>query len=64
MWDIKQQAPKTNKTEKNKPIDTDNRMMVTRGDGAWGWAKWEKWVDGMVMEGNWTSGGEHADVEL
>ena len=33
MWAIKQKA--TNEQTKQKLIDTDNRMVVTRGKGGW-----------------------------
>ena len=52
----------------NKNIDTENRLVVTRGDGVQVWAKWMKGVKCMVMDGNYTCGGDHSvifgDVDL
>ena len=50
-----------NKPNKNKHVDTENRVVVTEGKGQ-GRAKWLKRVNCMVMYGNQTFGGGHAIV--
>lgn len=45
---------------KNKLIDTDNRVVRTREEGVKGRGKWVTGVKYMVTGGNQTSGGEHA----
>lgn len=48
--------------------EADHRLVVTRGEGGGGRAKWVKEVNCKVTNGNQTCGGEHAvvygDVEL
>lgn len=39
--------------QKNKHIDADNRMVVTRGEGSWGSAKRAKEVKYMVTDIIW-----------
>lgn len=39
----------TTKQNKNKLIDTENRLVVTIGERAGDWAKWVKGVNCMVM---------------
>ena len=41
-----------NKPNKNKHIDTENRIVVTRKEGVRVRAKWVKWVNYMVMDRN------------
>lgn len=60
-----------NKPSKNKYLDTENRIMVPRGEGVWGVEGGEKWVKGincMEMGGNQLFGGVHTvryiEVEL
>lgn len=38
-----------NEQNKNKFIDTENRLVVTREEGGWRWAKWMKGVNCMVV---------------
>ena len=49
MWNLKKKKPEENK---NKLMDTENKFVVTRGEGKWGWVKWVKGVDCIVMDGN------------
>ena len=42
MWNIKQKV--TNKTNENILIDTDNKMLVSRGEGVWERVLWVKQV--------------------
>ena len=41
-----------NKPNKNKQVDIENRVVVTRGEGVGGKAKWVKRMNCMVMHGN------------
>ena len=50
------------KQNKDQHIDTENRLVVTRGERGWGRAKWVKGVNSMVTDGNYTFGGEHTVV--
>ena len=36
---------KTKINEQNKHVDTENRVVVTRGQGGGGWAKWVKRIN-------------------
>ena len=54
MQNIKQ---KSNKQDKNKLIDSDNRMVGIRGKVGWEWKNWVNGVKYMVMEGNQIFGG-------
>lgn len=56
IWDRKRQ---TNKMNRNKLIDTDNRRVITSGEEGGGRAKWVKGVKYTVTKGSWTAGGEH-----
>ena len=47
---------------KTKHIDTENTVVVTRGEGA-GKGKWIKGVNYMVMDENYIFGGEHTEVQ-
>lgn len=57
-----------NKQNKNKLIDTEIRLLVTRREGGWGIGKISEGVTFMVMDGNKTYGGDHlvvyTDVKL
>ena len=46
----------------NKYKDKENRLVVTRREGGWGWVKGVKGHIRMVMDKNWTVGGEHNAV--
>jgi len=48
MWNIK----KINEQTKLKHIDIENRLVVTRGEGAVGRAKWIRGVNSMQMGRN------------
>lgn len=52
MWNIKHKKKFFKKESKNRLIDMDNRLVVTRGEGGRGRAKWIKGVKCMVMDGN------------
>ena len=53
------------KANKKKHIDTENRVVVTRAEGAGRRrAKWVKVINCVVMKGNSISGGEHAVVYI
>ena len=41
-----------NQKKKQKLTDTENRLVVTRVEEGWGWAKWVKGVNCMVTDGN------------
>ena len=60
-------ATKMNKQNKMN-LDTENRLVVTRGEGDWGMGGMVKGVNCMVMNGKWTCGGDHfvvyTDVKL
>lgn len=58
MWNIKHKQEQT-KQNKNTLTDTNNRTVVTRGEGKWGEGKLCKRVKYAVTEGNQTLGGEH-----
>ena len=45
MWNLKKQNKPT-KQNKHKLIDTENRSLVTRGEGGW---RWVKWIGGGVL---------------
>lgn len=50
---------KTKRKQKKPLIGTENRLVVTRGDGGVGGrAKWVKGVKYLVWDGNQTCGGE------
>ena len=51
VWNIKRKR-EMNKQNKTKHIDTQNRLVVTRGERRRGRAKWVKGVSGMVMDGS------------
>lgn len=55
MWYIKQKTT-------NKLIDTENSMVVTRGESGWGKIKRIKGIKYMMMKGDQTLGGEHTMV--
>ena len=40
------------KPNKNKHVDTENRVVVIRGEGTKGRAKWIKGINCMAMDGN------------
>ena len=51
----KQKQNKTSKQRKqnrNRLIDTEIRLVVTREEGGWGWAKWVNAVNCMVTDSN------------
>ena len=56
------------KPNKNKHIDIENRVVVTREEGMWqgrrgeGSAKWVKEINSMVINGNYMFGGEYTVV--
>ena len=45
-------------------MDAENRLVVTRGEGGWGWAKRVKGHIYMVMHKNQTIGGEYDAASL
>lgn len=49
-----------NKTNENKHVNTENRIVVTRWEGVGGRAKQVKKVNSMVTDGNEISGGKHS----
>ena len=48
MWNLKQKAKQMNKQTKSRirPINTENKLMVARGERVGLWAKWVKGVGG------------------
>ena len=53
MWNIKNKWKqnrwtKQTKANRNKHVDTDNRVVVMRGEGAEGRAKWVKGINFMM----------------
>ena len=51
-----------NKQNKNKLTDTKDRLVSTRGERGWEWAKG---VNSIMMDGNWIFGDNHVlDDEL
>ena len=49
---MQQTKDKINKPNKNNHVDTENRVMVTRGEETGGRARWVKLFKCMVMDGN------------
>ena len=45
-------SEKQKQKQNNKLIDTDKRLLVTRGKGARGWVRGVKGVNCMMMDGN------------
>lgn len=55
---IKEKKKKNN--QQNKLIGMDNRLVVTRREGCWGWGqKWVNEVKCVMRDGNQTCGGKH-----
>ena len=52
MWDINQKATNEQTKQTKQLIDTDNIMVVTRGEGRWRRTNRIKEVKCMVMEGD------------
>ena len=50
------------KQNRNKFIDTQNSLVVTRGEGGCRWAKWVKGVSCMVTDDSWTYCAYHCVV--
>ena len=48
--------------KQNEHIDTENRVVVTRGKGGWGEGKVRKGANCQVTDRNWTFAGEDAIV--
>lgn len=48
------------KQNRNKLINVDNRRVAIRWEESGGRAKWEKGVECVVRDGNYTAGGQHA----
>ena len=60
MWNLKtKQNKRANKIKQEQTHSKGNRLVVTRGKGVAGGAKWVKRVNCMEMDGNQAYGGDH-----
>ena len=52
MQNLKNKAKKQAKYNKKQTHETENRLVVTRGEGSWGWAKLLMGANCVMMYGN------------